>query len=98
MQTSEFLRPLPPYVCKCLKLGTPSPPKNCGHPLWTAPKLALLLVTGKYWFYFVRRELFKVISSNVTFLCATRKSFNEILEPQRYMQPFRRNLKVADDD
>ena len=37
MQTSAFLRPLPPRVGKRLQLGTPSPPKNCGHPLWTAP-------------------------------------------------------------
>ena len=41
MQTSAFLRPLPPHVCKCLQLGTPSPPKNCGRPLWTAPNLIL---------------------------------------------------------
>ena len=37
MQTSAFLRPLPPHVCKCLQLDTPSPPKKCGRPLWTAP-------------------------------------------------------------
>ena len=41
MQTSAFLRPLPPHVCKCLQLGTPSPPKNCGRPLWTAPKYGM---------------------------------------------------------
>ena len=28
----------PPHVCKRLQLGTPSPPRNCGRPLWTAPK------------------------------------------------------------
>ena len=40
MQTSAFLRPLPPHVCKCLQLGTPSPPKNCGRSLWTAPNFS----------------------------------------------------------
>ena len=29
--------PPPPNVCKRLQLGTPSPPKSCGRPLWTAP-------------------------------------------------------------
>ena len=51
MQTSAFLRPLPPHVCKRLQLGTPSPPKNCGRPLWTAPKLdpCLCLSLFKFW-------------------------------------------------
>ena len=30
--------PPPPRVGKRLQLGTPYPPKNCGRPLWTAPK------------------------------------------------------------
>ena len=42
MQTSAFLRPLPPLVGKRLQLGTPSPPKNCGHPLLTAPYIIFL--------------------------------------------------------
>ena len=31
--------PSPPRVGKCLQLGTPYPPKNCGRPLWTAPNI-----------------------------------------------------------
>ena len=42
MQTSAFLRPLPPQVGKRLQLGTPSPPKNCGRPLWTASNSQIL--------------------------------------------------------
>ena len=40
--------PPPPHVCKRLQLGTPSPPKNCGRPLWTAPNQDLK--PDKAWF------------------------------------------------
>ena len=48
VQTSALLRPLPPQVGKRLQLGTPSPPKNCGRPLWTAPNQDLK--PDKAWF------------------------------------------------
>ena len=40
--------PPPPNVCKRLQLGTPSPPKSCGRPLWTAPYDKLTTTFRKY--------------------------------------------------
>ena len=37
MQTSAFLRPLPPSSQQTSAIGYPLPSKNCGRPLWTPP-------------------------------------------------------------
>ena len=61
MQTSAFLRPLPPRVGKRLQLGTPSPPKNCGRPLWTAPcRYLLSWKSGNAYIFLAWFLLFKV--------------------------------------